>query len=1765
MRYFLLSIILDMYVTNLLAQPANDNIGSATVIMHSSNNCSADAAYTTVNATADQIKGSCWENGPNYNVWFTFVATSAEVTLDLKVGGAEGTMQHPNMALWQSDGTTEIQCVRRIDATTDVQISTSSLSIGDTYYVSVDNYVGAGYTGTFTLCIDDVVTYDDYNGAITLTHSANNCSANAAYSTINATPDLNAGSCWENGPNYNRWFKFVATTTNVTLDLKVGGAEGTMQHPNMALWEANGTTEIKCVRRIDATTDVQISSSSLTIGNTYYVSVDNYAGLSYRGTFTLCIDNTVTYDDYNGAITLTHSANNCSANAAYSTINATPDLNAGSCWENGPNYNRWFKFVATTTNVTLDLKVGGAEGTMQHPNMALWEANGTTEIKCVRRINATTDVQISTSSLTIGNTYYVSVDNYAGLSYRGTFTLCIDNTVTYDDYNGAITIVHSANNCSADAAYSTINATPDLNAGSCWENGPNYNRWFKFVATTTNVTLDLKVGGAEGTMQHPNMALWGADGTTEIKCVRRIDATTDVQISTSSLVIGNTYYVSVDNYAGLNFRGTFTLCIDNTVTYDDYNGAITLTHSANNCSADAAYSTINATPDLNAGSCWENGPNYNRWFKFVATTTNVTLDLKVGGAEGTMQHPNMALWGADGTTEIKCVRRIDATTDVQISTSSLVIGNTYYVSVDNYVGLGYRGTFTLCIDNTVTYDDYNGAITIIHSANNCSANAAYSTINATPDLNGGSCWENGPNYNRWFKFVATTTNVTLDLKVGGAEGTMQHPNMALWGADGTTEIKCVRRIDATTDVQISTSSLTIGNTYYVSVDNYAGLGYRGTFTLCIDNTVTYDEPAGAILLSDIHNWCSANAIYSTVNATADLNAGSCWENGPNYNRWFKFVATTNFITLDLKVGGAEGSMQHPNMALWASDATTELACVRRVDASTDVQISYTSLVIGSTYFISVDNYVGLSYRGTFSLCANDEPSYDFYEGAIELTDLNNWCSANGQYTTVSATADKIKGTCWENGPNYNRWFKFTAISPIVSVDMKVGGVEGNLQHPNMALWANDGTTQLACVRRVNATTDVNITYSSLVVGQTYYISCDNYVGLGYRGTFTLCINNVSQTYYSFADGNWNTPGSWSATGHGGPPETIFFPVAGDVAYIQGHNITVGAAANAGEINITAATANTSLTIDNASLNVSGKITMTNPGSIYTGNVNVQNNGTLYVNDNLAITRAGGDQLLGVTINTGSTATINRDLTWTSSGGTVTNNILTLNGTGQLMVNRDIKLNSTGGRLIQLIGNNTSNITVTRDIVFTATAAGQEQIQLNNSSKLRIGRDFVRGGTPFGSLICNNTSTVELFTNTYLQTLAGSAGSGGDSFYYNNLILNNTRLTTPQITLGGAVTVNGDLTLTSGVVSTTATNILNLKNATATTIGSTSSYIDGPMTYEVATSTPNTIRNLPLGNNGSYRPATLRVTHSDATSVVYTAQHYTQSAGALGYTLPGTLERVSGARYWIINRSAVANLTSAQVTLYYGIGTSDGVTDPSNLRVAKTNGAGTAWFDVGGTGSAAGTGTITSNSFATFSTFTLANATGGTNPLPIELKSFDAIYDGTQVQLNWTTASELNNDFFTVQRSIDGQEFQSLFTVPGNGTTSEEHNYFATDSDPLNGISYYRLKQTDFNGVSSYSGIAKVEVEYTGQISFDVYPNPTEGVNTYLKYHGTGERTDVRVTVRDLVGRNVLTIESTSTKGGFTIIPLEIESLPKGIYIITLSGGSRLISKRLMVK
>ncbi len=970
------------------------------------NSCSADAAFTTIGGTADKNAGSNWNNtGPKFNKWFKFIApASGMINITVDIQGTKGNQRYTQLAIWENDGTTEISSKRYQTTLEDVAIGTVGLTVGDTYYISVDSF-NTSTDGTFTLCLQDIVDYDFYEGAIDVTSIINSCSSDAVYTTIGGTPDKNAGSNWNNtGPKFNRWFKFTAPASgmiNVTVDIQ--GIKGSQRYTQLALWEADGITEINSERYQSNLEDVALGSVSLTPGATYYISVDSF-NTSTDGSFTLCLDDTVDYDFYEGAIDITGIMNSCSSDAIYTTIGGTADKNAGSNWNNsGPKFNRWFKFIAPFTgmiDVTVD--INSTKGNQRYTQLALWEADGTTEIKSERYQTTLEDVSLGAIGLTVGATYYISVDSFNN-STDGSFTMCLDDRVDYDFYEGAIDVTSIINSCSADAIYTTIGATPDRNAGSAWNNsGPKFNRWFTFIAPATgmmNITVDIN--GIKGNQRYTQLALWEADGVTEIKSERYQTTTEDVILGVTSLTPGATYYISVDSF-NTSTDGTFTLCLDDIVDYDFYEGAIDITSIMNSCSADALYSTIGATPDKNAGSNWNNsGPKFNRWFKFTAPFTGmIDVTVDINSTKGNQRYTQLALWEADGITEVKSERYQTTLEDVSLGAIGLTVGATYFISVDSF-NTSTDGSFTLCLDDRVDYDFYEGAIDVTGIINSCSADAIYTTIGGTPDRNAGANWDNsGPKFNRWFTFIAPVTgmiNITVDR--GGTKGNQRYTQLALWEADGVTEIKSERYQTTTEDVILGVTSLTPGATYYISVDSF-NTSTDGSFTLCLEDTVDYDFYEGAIDVTSLVNSCSANAIYTTIGATPDKNAGTNWNNsGPKFNRWFSFIASAGLINITVDRGGAKGSQRYTQLAVWEADGTTELFSKRYVSTGDDVTINASGLTIGNTYYISVDTFSN-GTDGTFTLCLDTNDS----ELSLSLTsDKINACIGEAVVFTLTLT------------------------------------------------------------------------------------------------------------------------------------------------------------------------------------------------------------------------------------------------------------------------------------------------------------------------------------------------------------------------------------------------------------------------------------------------------------------------------------------------------------------------------------------------------------------------------------------------------------------------------------------------------------------------------------------------------------------------------------------------------------------------------------------
>ena len=166
-------------------------------------------------------------------------------------------------------------------------------------------------------------------------------------------------------------------------------------------------------------------------------------------------------------------------------------------------------------------------------------------------------------------------------------------------------------------------------------------------------------------------------------------------------------------------------------------------------------------------------------------------------------------------------------------------------------------------------------------------------------------------------------------------------------------------------------------------------------------------------------------------------------------------------------------------------------------------------------------------------------------------------------------------------------------------------------------------------------------------------------------------------------------------------------------------------------------------------------------------------------------------------------------------------------------------------------------------------------------------------------------------------------------------------------------------------------------------------------------------------------------------------------------------------------------------------------------------------------------------------------------LPVELVAFDATVEERSVNLKWITNVEINNDYFTLEKSMDGVNFEEFYKVNGIGNSVSKSIYDLLDSNPYRDISYYRLKQTDLNGDTEVLGIRAVNLN--SHSSFSVFPNPAN--NELFVLDDDLEQSTIQL-VNNL-GQVVLTYHSTSK----TILTLDVSDLPKGNYLLKLVNST----------
>ncbi|MEP1096565.1 MAG: T9SS type A sorting domain-containing protein [Cyclobacteriaceae bacterium] len=477
------------------------------------------------------------------------------------------------------------------------------------------------------------------------------------------------------------------------------------------------------------------------------------------------------------------------------------------------------------------------------------------------------------------------------------------------------------------------------------------------------------------------------------------------------------------------------------------------------------------------------------------------------------------------------------------------------------------------------------------------------------------------------------------------------------------------------------------------------------------------------------------------------------------------------------------------------------------------------------------------------------------------------------------------------------------------------------------------------------------------------------------------------------------------------------------------------------------------------------------------------------------------------------------------------------------------------------------------------------VTLSNGSTMDVTGDFLVSGGSFtgasgtsieisddlnfsgGTLDWNGSSV--LLDGTSSQLIDGNfTGSAA----FDDLSINNSNGTGVTIN-SGDIEVGGTLTLTDGLLNTSSTETLTLSSSGDWTGASSASYVTGPITkQDIAIASTY---EFPVGKAARYAPAfvvNIGTGGDDWTAEYFTTTNPTYDNTVFDNTDPGSgfnaLSFVRSNDLWTIT-SAASN--TAQVRATYGAhdafpGTNIRLVWWDDEAVLDGDVAQNRWENQGGqvVGTATA-GTVTSENTVFFSTRHFGVGYAPASVLPVELIYFSGEALDNEVNLSWATATELNNDRFEIEHSLDGITFEKISEVAGNGTTSNEIEYAFTDSKPAFGVNYYRLKQVDYDGAFEYSNIVRIVNDFVRkEISVTTYPNPTTPENLNVRFESGDDHTAVSLKIVDLTGQ-VYYSKMIDGALGFDKAILPRQNMTPGIYFLIIVQGESVSKQKIVIR
>ncbi len=435
---------------------------------------------------------------------------------------------------------------------------------------------------------------------------------------------------------------------------------------------------------------------------------------------------------------------------------------------------------------------------------------------------------------------------------------------------------------------------------------------------------------------------------------------------------------------------------------------------------------------------------------------------------------------------------------------------------------------------------------------------------------------------------------------------------------------------------------------------------------------------------------------------------------------------------------------------------------------------------------------------------------------------------------------------------------------------------------------------------------------------------------------------------------------------------------------------------------------------------------------------------------------------------------------------------------------------------------------------------------DNKAQLELCGNFIHNG----SLVTNNFGSVSFIGSTAQQYIKSGTATGE----FNNVRINNSA-TNPTVTLTNGdmmISENGTIVFINGTI-VTGDNKLIIKNTSSNAIGGFNAdrYVIGNLRRYISTSVTDYA--FPVGVSDRY--ALVNLKNNSLTGVTYLDAKFLTSVennGTLDPTKacdgPITYDYIVTDGTWQIDADANPSGGSYDIALWFNNAlTVTGLIDNQFAPLKRPNNStDAADWAAGGTAipHAVADGHAERKDWTSFSQYGVGYKE---TPLPIELLTFDAKYENNVVNINWETASEINNDYFIVQKSKDAINFTNIDKINSlapNGNSNTLLKYLSVDKDVDYGIFYYRLKQYDIDGTYTYSNVVYVVITQNG--AFSIYPNPAKDIIKISYYCNNNDQPIVKL--YDERGSLVLTQKIECTKGANNT-NIDISKIAPSIYTL----------------